>query len=63
MINNDINTGNYKSSKEYVTAFERFDKDYDGVMSIDDLAEIMKKIGKSINQGEMQDLKGEINPN
>ena len=32
-------------------------------MSIDDLAEIMKKIGKSINQGEMQDLKGEINPN
>ena len=46
MINNDINTGNYKSSKEYVTAFERFDKDYDGVMSIDDLAVIMKKIGK-----------------
>ena len=62
MINNDVNPGKDKSSEEYINAFERFDKDYDGYMSIDDLAEIMKKVGKSINQGEMQDLKGEINP-
>ena len=62
MIGADINTGNDKSSKEYINAFERFDKDYDGFISIEDLAEIMKKVGKSINQGEMQDLKAEINP-
>ena len=62
MISNDVNSGNDKASKEYVNAFERFDKDYDGYISIEDLAEIMKKVGKSINQGEMQDLEGEINP-
>ena len=62
MISNDVNSGNDKDSKEYINAFERFDKDYDGYISIDDLAEIMKKVGKSINQGEMQDLEGEINP-
>ena len=62
MISNDVNSGNDKDSKEYINAFERFDKDYDGYISIDDLAEIMKKVGKSINQGEMQDLIGEINP-
>ena len=62
MISGDINSGNDKNAKEYVEAFERFDKDYDGLMSIDDLAEIMQKVGKSINQGEMQDLVGEINP-
>ena len=60
MINGD--SENDKNSKEFFEAFERFDKDYDGFMSIDDLAEIMKKVGKSINQGEMQDLIGEINP-
>ena len=37
-----------KSPKEYINAFERFDKDYDGYISIDDLAELMKKIGKRI---------------
>ena len=63
MISGDINSGNDKNSKEYIEAFERFDKDYDGFISIDDFAEIMKKVGKSINQGEMQDLVGEINPN
>ena len=52
-----------KSPKEYINAFERFDKDYDGYISIDDLAELMKKIGKPINEGELQDVKGEINPN
>ena len=62
MISNDVNSGNDKDSKDYINAFERFDKDYDGYISIEDLAEIMKKVGKSINQGEMQDLKGEINP-
>ena len=62
MISNDVNSGNDKDSKDYINAFERFDKDYDGYISIEDLAEIMKKVGKSINQGEMQDLEGEINP-
>ena len=52
-----------KNPKEYIIAFERFDKDYDGFISIDDLAEIMKKIGSPINEGELQDVKGEINPN
>ena len=52
-----------KKSKEYINAFERFDKDYDGYISIDDLAEIMKKIGRPVNEGELQDVKGEINPN
>jgi Ca2+-binding EF-hand superfamily protein len=52
-----------QKSKEYINAFERFDKDYDGFISIDDLAEIMKKIGRPINEGELQDVKGEINPN
>ena len=52
-----------KKSKEYINAFERFDKDYDGFISIDDLAEIMKKIGRPVNEGELQDVKGEINPN
>ena len=52
-----------KKRKDYINAFERFDKDYDGFISIDDLAEIMKKIGKPINEGELQDVKGEINPN
>lgn len=52
-----------KNPKEYINAFERFDKDYDGYISIDDLAELMKKIGKPINEGELQDVKGEINPN
>ena len=62
MISNDVNSGNDKDSKDFINAFERFDKDYDGYISIEDLAEIMKKVGKSINQGEMQDLEGEINP-
>ena len=62
MLSGDSNSLNDKKSKEYVEAFERFDKDYDGFMSIDDLADIMKKVGKSINHGEMQDLIGEINP-
>ena len=52
-----------KKSKEYINAFERFDKDYDGFIPIDDLAEIMKKIGRPVNEGELQDVKGEINPN
>ena len=52
-----------KKSKEYINAFERFDKDYDGFISIDDLAEIMKKIGRPVNEGELQDVKGEVNPN
>ena len=55
--------GDGKKSKEYINAFERFDKDYDGFISIDDLAEIMKNVGKPINEGELQDVKGEINPN
>ena len=55
--------GDGKKSKEYINAFERFDKDYDGYISIDDLAELMKKIGRPINEGELQDVKGEINPN
>ena len=55
--------GDGKKSKEYINAFERFDKDYDGFISIDDLAEIMKNVGKPINEGESQDVKGEINPN
>ena len=59
-----MNSGkNNKNPKEYIMAFERFDKDYDGFISIDDLAEIMKKIGNPINEGELQDVKGEINPN
>ena len=58
-----MNSGDGKKSKEYINAFERFDKDYDGFISIDDLAEIMKSVGKPINEGELQDVKGEINPN
>ena len=58
-----MNSYGDKKSKEYINAFERFDKDYDGYISIDDLAELMKKIGKPINEGELQDVKGEINPN
>ena len=58
-----MNSGDGKISKEYINAFERFDKDYDGFISIDDLAEIMKSVGKPINEGELQDVKGEINPN
>ena len=58
-----MNTYGDKKSKEYISAFERFDKDYDGYISIDDLAELMKKIGRPINEGELQDVKGEINPN
>ena len=30
---------------------------------MDDLAELMQKIGSPINEGELQDVKGEINPN
>ena len=52
-----------KKSKEYINTFERFDKDYDGFISVDDLAELMQKIGSPINEGELQDVKGEINPN
>ena len=63
MLNSDANPGNDKKKIEYIDAFERFDKDYDGYIQIDDLAEIMGKIGKAIDQGELQDLKGEINPN
>ena len=58
-----MNPGNDIKSKEYINAFERFDKDYDGFISIDDLAELMQKIGSPINEGELQDVKGEINPN
>ena len=58
-----MNTLGDKKSKEYINAFERFDKDYDGFIPIDDLAEIMKKIGRPVNEGELQDVKGEINPN
>ena len=58
-----MNSGYGKISKEYINAFERFDKDYDGFISIDDLAEIMKSVDKPINEGELQDVKGEINPN
>ena len=58
-----MNSGGDKNSKEYINAFERFDKDYDGFIPIDDLAEIMKKIGRPVNEGELQDVKGEINPN
>ena len=62
MINGDVNSGNDKESKEYINAFERFDKDYDGYISIEDLADIMAKVGKPLDPGELQDLKGEINP-
>ena len=55
--------GTDKKSKEYINTFERFDKDYDGFISVDDLAELMQKIGGPINEGELQDVKGEINPN
>ena len=63
MLGNDVNSTNDKKSREYIDSFERFDKDYDGYISIEDLAEIMAKIGKPLDPGEMQDLKGEINPN
>ena len=46
-----------------MNTFERFDKDYDGYISVEDLADIMAKIGKPLDPGELQDLKGEINPN
>ena len=63
MLGNDVNPGNDKKSREYIDSFERFDKDYDGYISIEDLAEIMAKVGKPLDPGELQDLKGEINPN
>ena len=63
MLGNDVNSTNDKKSREYIDAFERFDKDYDGYISIEDLAEIMAKVGKPLDPGELQDLKGEINPN
>ena len=50
-------------SGDCLCTFERFDKDYDGFISVDDLAELMQKIGSPINEGELQDVKGEINPN
>ena len=62
MLGNDVNPGNDKKSREYIDSFERFDKDYDGYISIEDLADIMAKIGKPLDPGELQDLKGEINP-
>ena len=63
MLGNDVNSTNDKKSREYIDSFERFDKDYDGYISIEDLAEIMAKVGKPLDPGELQDLKGEINPN
>ena len=62
MLGNDVNSTNDKKSREYIDSFERFDKDYDGYISIEDLAEIMAKVGKPLDPGELQDLKGEINP-
>ena len=62
MLGNDVNPGNDKKSREYIDSFERFDKDYDGYISIEDLADIMAKVGKPLDPGELQDLKGEINP-
>ena len=58
-----MNSLSDKKSKEYINAFERFDRDYDGFIPIDDISEIMKKAGRPISEGELQDVKGEINPN
>ena len=63
MLGNDVNSSYDKKSREYIDSFERFDKDYDGYISVEDLADIMAKIGKPLDPGELQDLKGEINPN
>ena len=63
MLGNDVNSAYDKKSREYIDSFERFDKDYDGYISVEDLADIMAKIGKPLDPGELQDLKGEINPN
>ena len=54
--------GNDKNAKDYINAFERFDKDYDGYIPVEDLANLMVKIGKNVTPGELQDLIGEINP-
>ena len=62
MLGNDVNPDNDKKSREYIDSFERFDKDYDGYISIEDLADIMAKVGKPLDPGQLQDLKGEINP-
>jgi len=62
MLGSDVNSTNDKKSREYIDSFERFDKDYDGYISVEDLADIMAKIGKPLDPGQLQDLKGEINP-
>ena len=62
MLGSDVNSTNGKKSREYIDSFERFDKDYDGYISVEDLADIMAKIGKPLDPGQLQDLKGEINP-
>ena len=63
MINNEVNKGDGKKIQEYTNAFERFDKNYDGYISLEDLAEIMKKVGKPIEKGEMLDLVADFKPN
>ena len=57
-----MNSYGDKSSREYINVFEGWKKDYDGFISIDDSAELMKKIGRLINEGELQDIKRGINP-
>ena len=59
----EMNSLGNKISKEYINVFERFDRDYDGFIPIDDISEIMKKAGRPISEGELQDVKGEIYPN
>ena len=57
-----MNSYGDKSSREYINVFEGWKKDQDRFISIDDLAGLMKKIGRLINEGELQDIKRGINP-
>ena len=51
------------SSKKYIEAFEHFDKDYDGYLSIEDIINIMRKLGKRVDEGQLQDLITALDPN
>jgi calmodulin len=45
---------------EFKEAFEIFDKDKDGFITIKELGEIMKNLGQNPSEGELQDMINEV---
>ena len=45
---------------EFREAFELFDKDKDGFITIQELGEIMKNLGQTPNEAELQDMISEV---